>query len=41
VGIEPDDVRIGMEVQVTFEQHGDVWIPVFEPVTDEAAEVDG
>lgn len=27
-----DDIRIGMAVQVTFEQHDDVWIPLFEPV---------
>ncbi len=26
-----DDVRIGMEVQVWFEQHGDVFFPLFEP----------
>lgn len=27
----PTDVRIGMPVQVTFEQHGEVWFPLFEP----------
>lgn len=32
VGCAPGDVRIGMDVQVTFEQHDDVWIPLFEPV---------
>ena len=32
VGCAPDDVRIGMPVQVTFEQHDDVWVPRFEPV---------
>jgi uncharacterized protein len=26
----PDDVHIGMPVQVTFEQHDDVWFPLFE-----------
>lgn len=31
VGIEPDDVEVGMPVQVTFEQHEDVWLPLFEP----------
>jgi uncharacterized OB-fold protein len=31
VGCPPDSVRIGMRVRVTFEQHGDVWLPVFEP----------
>ena len=33
VGCAPDEVRIGMPVQVTFEQHDDVWVPQFEPVT--------
>ena len=34
-----DDVRIGMPVQVVFEPHVDdeVWIPLFEPVTEESA----
>lgn len=32
VGCEPDDVAVGMEVEVTFEHHDDVWIPVFRPV---------
>ena len=27
----PDDVRIGMPVQVAFEHHDDVWLPLFEP----------
>jgi uncharacterized OB-fold protein len=35
VGVDPDEVRIGMAVRVTFERHEDasgaVWIPVFEP----------
>jgi uncharacterized OB-fold protein len=31
VGCAPDDVRIGMPVQVTFEHNGDVWLPLFEP----------
>jgi uncharacterized OB-fold protein len=31
VGCSPDDVHIGMPVQVTFEQHDDVWLPVFVP----------
>jgi uncharacterized protein len=29
VGIEPDDVRIGMPVRVVFEQHDDVYFPLF------------
>ncbi|HEX6423361.1 MAG TPA: Zn-ribbon domain-containing OB-fold protein [Acidimicrobiales bacterium] len=32
VGCEPGDVRVGMPVTVTFEQHGEVWFPLFEPV---------
>ncbi len=32
VGCRPEDVRIGLPVQVTFEQHDQVWFPVFEPV---------
>ncbi len=36
VGCPPDDVRIGMPVQVTFEEYpdrdGSVWLPFFEPV---------
>ena len=35
VNIDPDAVKIGMPVRVTFEHHpdpeGDVWIPLFEP----------
>ena len=31
VGCEPDDVRIGMPVQVTFEEYDGVWLPFFEP----------
>jgi uncharacterized OB-fold protein len=31
VGCDPDDVRIGHEVMVRFEQHEDVWLPLFEP----------
>ncbi len=31
VGCDADDVQIGMPVQVVFEQHDDVWIPLFEP----------
>ena len=30
-GIDPDDVRIGLPVQVVFEQHDLVWFPLFEP----------
>lgn len=27
----PEAVYIGMRVQVVFERHGDVWLPLFEP----------
>src|SRR3546814_12508826 len=30
VGCEPDDVRLGQEVAVRFEQQGDVFLPLFE-----------
>ena len=29
VDCAPDDVRIGMAVEVTFEQAEDVWLPLF------------
>ena len=32
VGVDADDVRIGMDVQVTFEDHDPVFVPLFEPV---------
>ena len=31
VGCEPDDVRIGMRVRVTFDEREDVFLPLFEP----------
>lgn len=43
VGCRPENVRIGMEVSVTFEHqpdpggHGDVWLPMFRPVGDAGA----
>ena len=33
VGCAPDDVEIGMPLQVTFEHYEDVWLPFFEPVS--------
>ena len=30
-GVDPDDVRIGTSMRVTFEQYDDVWLPFFEP----------
>lgn len=32
VNCELDAIHIGMPVQVLFEQHEDVWLPLFEPV---------
>jgi uncharacterized OB-fold protein len=32
VGVEPGDVRTGMELEVVFEQADDVWLPLFRPV---------
>jgi uncharacterized OB-fold protein len=31
VNCEPDEVTIGMAVQVTFDEYDDVWLPFFEP----------
>lgn len=32
VGCPAEAVEIDMEVEVTFEQHDDVWLPLFRPV---------
>jgi uncharacterized protein len=32
VDVEPDDVHIGMEVEVVFEHNDDVYLPLFRPV---------
>ncbi len=37
VDCEPDEVRIGQRVTVRFEQHDDVWLPLFSPT----GELDG
>jgi uncharacterized OB-fold protein len=34
VGIAPEAVRIGMKVEVLFEQHEDIWLPLFKPVAE-------
>jgi acetyl-CoA acetyltransferase/uncharacterized OB-fold protein len=34
VGCEPDEVHVGQEVMVRFEQHDDVWLPLFAPTGD-------
>ena len=31
VGCDPAEVHVGQEVAVRFEQHDDVWLPLFEP----------
>lgn len=31
VDVEPDEVRIGMRVEVVFEHHDDVYLPLFRP----------
>ena len=31
VGCAASDVRVGMPVHVVFEQHGEIFVPVFEP----------
>jgi uncharacterized OB-fold protein len=31
VGCDPGEVHVGQEVTVRFEQHEDVWVPLFEP----------
>lgn len=31
IGIDPEDVRIDMPVEVVFEDHGEVFVPVFRP----------
>lgn len=43
VACDPGEVRIGQEVEVRFEQHGDVWLPFFAPtgVVDETDRIGG
>lgn len=31
VDCAPEDMHIGLEVEVVFEQHGDAYVPVFRP----------
>ncbi len=31
IGCDPNSVRIGTPVEVTFENHEDVWLPLFRP----------
>jgi uncharacterized OB-fold protein len=37
VDCAPEDVSIGMPVQVRFEQYDDVWLPLFAPATVSAS----
>lgn len=37
VDIAPEQVHIGLAVQVRFEPHEDVWLPLFEPVAGAGA----
>ncbi|MDP9820766.1 putative OB-fold protein [Nocardioides massiliensis] len=32
VNCEPEEVHIGQRVTVVFEQHGDIYLPFFEPL---------
>lgn len=32
VDAEPEDIRVGRRVEVRFEQHDDVWLPLFAPI---------
>ena len=34
VGCAPDDVYVGMPVEVSFDHHEDVWLPLFKPRTE-------
>jgi acetyl-CoA acetyltransferase/uncharacterized OB-fold protein len=36
VGCDPEEVHIGQRVRVRFEQHDDVWLPLFEPTGSDA-----
>ncbi|NKY50888.1 thiolase C-terminal domain-containing protein [Nocardia vermiculata] len=35
VGGAPDDLELGMLMEVRFEQHDDVWLPLFQPVAEQ------
>ena len=39
VNVEPEEVRIGLRVKVCFEQHAEVWLPLFEPDPASAGEL--
>jgi uncharacterized OB-fold protein len=33
VDVDPEEIEIGMPVEVAFEHHDDVWIPLFRPAS--------
>ena len=37
VGCEPEELRLGMRMEVVFEPVEDVWLPLFRPVADQPA----
>jgi uncharacterized OB-fold protein len=37
IDVEPDDVAVGMEVEVTFEHVEDVYLPLFQATSDASA----
>ncbi|MGE0881793.1 MAG: OB-fold domain-containing protein [Acidimicrobiia bacterium] len=39
VNCDPETVYVGMPVKVVFEQHDDVWLPLFEPTGEPKAEL--
>jgi acetyl-CoA acetyltransferase/uncharacterized OB-fold protein len=39
VGCDPFDVRVGQRVTVCFEQHDDVWLPLFRPADEPQPDV--
>ncbi len=34
IACEAEEVAVGMSVEVAFEHHDDVWLPLFEPASD-------
>jgi acetyl-CoA acetyltransferase/uncharacterized OB-fold protein len=37
IDCDPEQLELGQQVEVAFEQHEDVWLPLFRPVTDQPA----
>ena len=40
IDVEPEDIRTGMPVEVVFEQHENVYLPLFRPVPARAGSTD-